>query len=70
MSFLILILFLWIPLAAFTSFVADTKGWSRATWFLNGFFFGPLGLLAAVGLPDRPARQKLQQLIDIYTINL
>lgn len=70
MTLLILLFTLWIPMAAMAATVANNKGWSGTNWFFAGLFFGPFGLLAAVGLPDRSTRQKLQQLIDLYTINL
>jgi hypothetical protein len=37
----------------FTSKVAHEKGYSAGWWFLGGFFFAFVALLAAVGLPDR-----------------
>ena len=37
---------------ALSSHLAASKERSSGAWFALGFFFGPLGLLAAVGLPD------------------
>lgn len=37
----------------FTAKVAHEKGYSAGWWFLGGFFFAFVALLAAVGLPDR-----------------
>ena len=48
--------------ALLSSSVAGTKGWSSIRWFLAGFFFGPFGLIAAVGLPDRRVRTFLRHL--------
>src|SRR5262245_9176582 len=39
----------------FTARVASAKGYDPRPWFFGGFFFSILGLLAAVGLPDRAA---------------
>jgi hypothetical protein len=42
--------------------VAHAKGWSGFAWGMAGFLFGPLGLIAAAGLPDRRLRQYLREL--------
>lgn len=44
---------IWLPIAFFTSTVAGEKGFPRSNWWVGGLFFGPIALLAAVGLPDR-----------------
>jgi hypothetical protein len=44
--------------AALAGTLANKKGHSQSAWTLAGFFFGPLGLLAAVGLPDRPSENR------------
>lgn len=43
--------------------VAKSKGWGEA-WFLAGLLFGPLGLLAAVGLPDKQLRNYVRALAE------
>lgn len=37
----------------YTAKVAHEKGYSSGWWFLGGFLFAFVALLAAVGLPDR-----------------
>jgi len=37
----------------FTGYVADEKGYSFGRWFVGGFFFSILALVAVVGLPDK-----------------
>ena len=58
----VLLLLVNIISGSLSSSIADTKGWSRINWWLAGFFFGPLGLLAAAGLPDRRLRIYLRHL--------
>lgn len=43
---------------AFTSTVAAQKGYDRIAWFIGGFFFSLIALLAAIGLPDKVLRSK------------
>lgn len=43
--------------AFYTAVVTGDKGYSYMLWWLGGFFFGPIALLAAVGLPDRMDRR-------------
>lgn len=59
-----------------TQQVANSKGWDDG-WFFGGLFFGPLALLAAVGLPDKKLRnyvralaEKLEALEDANTQEL
>ena len=42
--------------AAFSATLAETKGYNQINWAGAGFFFGPLALLVAMGLPDRKLR--------------
>ena len=42
-----------IIFGAFCGTVASLKGHEKTTWFFAGFFFNIVGLLAAIGLPDR-----------------
>jgi len=42
-----------ILFAFFTAAVAKYKGYSLIGWFLLGFLFGPIALIASVGLPKR-----------------
>ena len=50
--------------AFFTSQVAGVKGHDDFPWMFGGFFFGPLALLAAVGLPDLKSRKYLRLLAE------
>ena len=52
-AFLIVAFF--IVCAVLSAFIADEKGFSAAVG-LVGFFLGPIGLMFAMGLPDRKAR--------------
>ena len=40
----------------FTAYVAQEKAYDSMPWLFMGMLFGPLALLAAVGLPDKRAR--------------
>lgn len=43
------VLLIWVTCAVFSAFVASSKGRSIVGWFVLGFLFGPLALIA-VGL--------------------
>ena len=43
-------LILYLACAMFTSAVAESKGRSSLAWLIGGIFFGPVALLAAVGI--------------------
>lgn len=43
----------WLWCAVFAAIVSSSKGHEGGAWFAAGFFFGPLGFLASLGLPDR-----------------
>ena len=59
---LLLVLALAFICAGLSGTIAFAKGWVSASWFMAGFFFGPLGLIAAAGLPDRRLRHYLYEL--------
>jgi len=46
----------------FTSLLARRKGYSAAGWFFIGLFFSFIGLLVAIGLPDKSNKRA-----DLYT---
>ena len=50
--------------AFFTSSLAGIKGHDEGPWMIGGFFFGPLALLAAVGIPDLKSRKYLRLLAE------
>ena len=52
-----------IIFSAFSASVAGDKGYHRVSWALAGFFFGPIGFLAALGLPDVIQREYLRLLL-------
>jgi len=41
---------------AISSFIAAEKGYSKQVWYLVGFLFPLIGLLGAIGLPDKNLR--------------
>ena len=45
--------FAWLACAIFSGIIASEKRYSGVAWFLLGVLFGPLTLLATVGLPSR-----------------
>lgn len=59
---LLLVLALAFICAGLSGTIASAKGWVSANWTMAGFFFGPLGLIAAAGLPDRRLRHYLYEL--------
>lgn len=50
--------------AFFTFALADSKGHDGTPWSVGGLLFGPLALLAAVGLPDLKSRKYLRLLAE------
>ena len=48
----------------YTSSVAESKGHDGVFWSIGGFFFGPLALLASVGLSDLKSRKYLRLLAE------
>ena len=64
LPFLFPLLFGAFACAFFTSAVAGIKGHDDGPWMIGGFFFGPLALLAAVGLPDLKTRKYLRLLAE------
>ena len=62
MGFLALLLFFAFVIGmicgACASYLSSEKGYTGAGWFMLGFFLGIIGLLVAVGLPDKHARAK------------
>ena len=55
-------LIVWIASALFCASVADAKGYSYGSWFIGGFLFGFIALIAAAGLPDRKLRKYIRQI--------
>lgn len=43
-----------LAIPVFTATVAESKGYSAVLWFVGGLLFGPIALIAAVGMgPNR-----------------
>ena len=60
--FLLVALLTGVITAYLSSAVAKDKGHDGTPWFWGGFFFGPLGLIAAAGLSDRKLRRYIRQI--------
>jgi len=59
---LVIYLMIGVACGALASAITIEKGWNNTNWFLAGFLFGPLGLLAAAGMPDRRSQKYLRYL--------
>ena len=61
-------IFILLVLAAFfcgfTMCLAEAKGLSLGMWAIAGFLFGPIALLAAVGMPDKKLHRFLKQFAE------
>ncbi|MCB4407783.1 hypothetical protein [Synechococcus sp. MU1642] len=54
----------WILCGVFASTIAGGKGHGGCSWFLGGILFGPLALIATLGLRDRKRDWDTQKLIN------
>ena len=54
----------WILCGVFASTIAGGKGHGACSWFLGGILFGPLALIAILGLRDRKLDWDTQRLIN------
>ena len=54
----------WILCGVFASTIAGGKGHGGCSWFLGGLLFGPLALIATLGLRDRKRDWDTQRLIN------
>ena len=52
--------------ASLSSTIAEDKGHGEFVWGLVGLLFGPIGLLATVGLSDRVQRKYLRQIAENF----
>ena len=59
MSFFILIFFSLIT-AIFCTHIASEKGYDALSWFILGFLFSFIALIAVAGMPDRQTRKYLR----------
>ena len=60
----VVILLIWIPTAFFTANIAGQKDCNTILWFIGGFIFGPLALIAVAGMPDRRSRKFLRRIAE------
>lgn len=59
-SFMSLYIFIaWFACGALASHVASEKDRCGVCWFVWGVLFGPMALLATVGLPDKSGRKSI-----------
>ena len=54
LKLLVMVVVAHVASAFFSKTIAGQKARSSKNWFWAGLIFGPLGLIAAVGLADRP----------------
>ena len=52
-----------IIFGAFSGFVASEKGREESVWFINGFLFSFVALIAICGLPSN-SRKKIEETSD------
>ena len=55
-------IFLFVITGAFCSAVANEKGYNAFWWFILGFLFSFVALIAIVGMPDRKLRKYIRQI--------
>lgn len=60
---MVIVLF-WILCGIFSATIAGGKGHGGCSWFLGGILFGPLALIATLGLRDRKRDWDTQRLIN------
>ena len=53
-----------IPTSFFTANVADHKEWNTILWFIGGFPFGPLALIAVAVMQERRSRKILRRIAE------
>lgn len=59
-----MIVFFWILCGVFAATIAKGKGHVGCSWFLGGILFGPIALIATLGLRDRKRDWDAKRLID------
>ena len=64
MTLLFLFLFVWLPACFVAGTIAEDKGHTFSSWACAAFFFGPIGLLGAVGLSDKKQRSILKRIVE------
>lgn len=61
---------LWVISAVVGSNIAGEKGYNPLSWALAVIFFGPIGFLATLGLPDLKQRKYLRLLCEHYGVSV
>lgn len=61
---LVLVVLVGVIFAAFSATLAGAKGYNQTSWAWAGLFFGPIALLAAMGLPNLKLRKYLRLLAE------
>ncbi len=61
---LFLLLLMFISCGGFSATIAKNKGINVGIWCLGGFIFGPIGLIAAVGMPDKIQRRYMRLITE------
>ena len=59
-----MLIFFWILCGLFASSIAGGKGHNGCMWFIGGILFGPLALLAAVGLNNIKSQRTQEDLLE------
>jgi hypothetical protein len=59
-----MIFLFWILCGVFSAMIAGGKGHGGCSWLLGGFLFGPIALIATIGLRDRKRDWDTQRLIN------
>ena len=69
MTLVVLFLLVWLPACFIAGTIAEDKGHSGGSWGFAAFFFGPIGLLGAVGLSDKKQRRLLKRIAEATELN-
>jgi hypothetical protein len=59
-----MIIFIWILCGVLSAMVAGGKDHDAISWFFGGILFGPLALLATLGLGNRKTANQQAQLLE------
>ena len=51
--------------AVFCTHIANEKGYDALSWFILGFLFSFIALIAVAGMPDRQTRKYLRLICEI-----
>ena len=65
-----LLLITWVVCGLVAMSVAEAKGCNGIFWLLGGFFFGPIGVIGAAGLPDRKLRRTMRLMAEAQGVDV